>query len=92
MTPTTPPPGSGGGDDSVTLGEVIRRLADVQSTVHVLSDKLDRDYVRASEFRDLERRLVSIESTRDWLQKIVLSAVVLALLGLVLTQGGVVPK
>lgn len=81
----TPPDEIGG---FVTLGEVARRVADVQSTVHELVSKLDRDYVRRSDLDNVDRRLTAVENTITWAVRVIVGAVILALLGLVLVQGG----
>ena len=67
-----------------TLGELGRRLADIQSTVHDLVDELKRSYVRTESHADLTRRVESLESSRTWIATLIIGAVVLALLGLVL--------
>ncbi len=85
--------------DEPTLGEVARRLTDVQNTVHSLAEKLDRDYVRAAQLaaveraaedrdKEQDRRISGLESSVTWVVRLVLSAVILALLGLVIVQGG----
>ena len=78
--------------DDITLGEVARRLADIQSMVHLLNDKLDRDYVRNVEFAEIARRVSSLESAITWGVRVVLGIVIAALLGLIITQGGEIPR
>ena len=70
------------------MGELGRRLTDVQATVHELRDKLERDYVRSADLAQVERRLTAIESTQTWLVRLILGVVIVALLGLVLVRGG----
>lgn len=84
-TPQQQPDDLGG---FVTLGEVVRRLSDVQQTVHSLVEKLDRDYARASDLKRTDGRVDRLEETNRWVARIVVGAVILALLGLVLVKGG----
>ena len=85
MTPGGIPQQGGGGE--ITLGELGRRVADVQATVHDLRDKLERDYVRSADLAQVERRLTALEATQTWVVRIVLGVVIVALLGLVVKQG-----
>lgn len=73
--------------DDVTLGEVVRRLDDLQRTTQQIVERLDRDYVRHDRVAELERRVSSLESTLTWTVRLIMGAVILALVGLVLTQG-----
>ena len=75
--------------DDITLGEMSRRLADVQATVHELRDKMDRDYVRAADLTAIDKRVGALEASVTWVVRIVVGAVVVALLGLVIAQGRV---
>ena len=83
-TPSSEEPGGGG---FVTLGEVVRRLADVQQAVHSLVEKLDRDYARATDLARTDGRVDRLEETNRWVARIIVGAVILALLGLVLVKG-----
>lgn len=76
-----------GGGGEITLGELGRRVADVQTTVHELRDKLERDYVRSADLVAVERRLTALEATQTWLVRLALGVVIVALLGLVIRQG-----
>ena len=82
-TPSSEEPGGG----FVTLGEVVRRLADVQQVVHSLVEKLDRDYARATDLARTDGRVDRLEETNRWVARIIVGAVIVALLGLVLVKG-----
>lgn len=83
---TDTPPGEPGGG-FVTLGEVVRRLADVQQAVHGLVEKLDRDYARQVDLARTDGRVDRLEEWNRWVARIVVGGVILALLGLVLVSG-----
>lgn len=75
-------------DDGVTLGELGRLILDVQSMVHGLVEKLDRDYVRTEAMTSLTRRVEAIESNFTWLWRTVGGVIIVALLGLLITRPG----
>jgi hypothetical protein len=89
--------------DDVSTGELARRLNDVQQTVHGFDEKLERGlhgfdeklergYVRTETLQQivgpLERRVSSVEGQLTWAARLVLGAVILALVALVITQVG----
>jgi ABC-type phosphate transport system auxiliary subunit len=78
-------------NDDITLGELGRRIADVQTTVHGLTTKLDRDYVRTSDLTGLVRRIDSLESILSWAQRTVGAVIIVGLIGLLLTRPGGLP-
>ena len=75
--------------DEITLGEVIRRLADVQQTVHDIQAKLDSpEYARRHDVAGLERRVGALESTLTWVVRSVIGVVIVALVAAVVRTGG----
>jgi hypothetical protein len=78
-------------DDQVTLGELRRRLADLQTAMHDLVQRMDRDYVRASELERLrmehDRRISAVESAWAWAGRTVGGVIIIALLSLIVTRG-----
>ena len=50
--------------------------------------KLDEKYVSKPEHKALDDRVVKVEGSHQWLTRMVIGAVVLAVVGLVLSQGG----
>jgi hypothetical protein len=88
-TPTSLPlPRNARMSDDITLGELGRRITDIQRTMHDLGSKLDRDYVRTSDLAALRERVESIESTMTWLWRLVGGVVIVGLLGLLMTRPG----
>lgn len=75
-------------DDGVTLGELGRRILDVQAMVHELVGKLDRDYVRTEAMTNLTRRVEAIEANFTWLWRTIGGVIIVALLGLLITRPG----
>lgn len=73
--------------DDITIGEVSRRLGDVQSSIHRIERRLEEG-VRRSELDSLERRVGGIEATLTWLWRTVGGIVIAALLGLVISGRG----
>ena len=76
-----------GGGSEITLGELGRRIDDVRATVHDMASKLERDYVRSADLASLERRIASLEASQTWAVRLVMGLVIVALVGLVITQG-----
>lgn len=74
--------------DEPTLGELMRRLTDLQQTVSDLVHRLEQGYVRVDSVAPLERRVASLESSVTWVVRLVIGAVIAALLALVIVQGG----
>lgn len=67
--------------------------------VGLLDKKLDRffdevknNYATKTEFENLKGDMKKVNDSISWLVKIILGAVVAALLGLVLVKGGMVPR
>ena len=48
--------------DDVTLGEVARRLDNLQRDTHGILERLDRDYVRADSVKEITRRVTALVS------------------------------
>jgi len=78
-------------DDEVTLGELRRRLSDLQAAMHDLVNRMDRDYVRASELErirmEFDRRVGAVESTWMWVGRTFGAVIIAALLGIIATKG-----
>lgn len=70
-------------------------LDELRMTVHMLPDRIEQTYVRKDvydlELAGLRRDVDEHSSWLEWAQRIVLAAVLLALLGTVLIQGGALP-
>lgn len=77
--------------DDVTLGEVARRLDNLQRDTHGILERLDRDYVRADSVKEITRRVTALEDGQRWLVRLVLSLIITALVGVVIVQGGGLP-
>ena len=59
----------------------------MRATVHDMASKLERDYVRSGDLLALERRIASLEASQTWAVRLVMGLVIVALVGLVITQG-----
>lgn len=76
--------------DEPTLGELMRRIVEMQASIEKLTERVENSYVRNSTLEPLERRISALESSQSWAVKIVLGVVITALLGLVIIQGGAI--
>lgn len=75
-----------GGDD-ITVGELDRRLKDLQNGITRIEARLD-NYVAQTQHSDLERRVNSLESTYTWISRLIGAIVITALLATIIQNGG----
>jgi hypothetical protein len=83
-----------------TIGRLELRL---NETIDRLEDRIARDYVTKDVFKEARRsdqeaalvltaKVDRVSSVIDWAGKLIIGAVILALLGLVLVSNGAVPR
>lgn len=71
-----------------TLREIVTRLQVVVETLDRTVTRLVDKTVTLEAHQALERRVTGLEGAMTWAVRLVIGAVILALLGLVITQGG----
>lgn len=74
--------------DEISTGEIGRRLDFLTREVHEMRSRVEGAAILGAQMLSLDRRVSSMEDTQRWLVRIVIGAVVLALLGLIIVQGG----
>lgn len=71
------------------LTTIIEELPERVAAIYVRQDLYDKDQrLHDKTHQELETELKGLTSARDWAIKIIVGAVLVALLGLVLSQGG----
>ena len=75
-------------NDPIDQLQRFQRQIDERGDDDEIHPVLDRDYVRRSDLDNVDRRLTAVENTITWAVRVIVGAVILALLGLVLVQGG----
>jgi archaellum component FlaC len=73
-----------------TLGVVVERIANIDENVKriennlsKLEGKIDGHYATKSDFKDIERRVSNIEDINKWAIRIILSAIIVAVLAVI---------
>lgn len=70
------------------LGEAVIRLEETVKTLDRTVTRLVDKTVSTETHEALERRVSTLEAVAQWAGRLIIGAVILALLGLVLVQGG----
>lgn len=74
--------------EEFSTGELMRRMTDIQQTVHQIQARMESDYVRTIQLDEVTRRVGALEDTQKWLVRLILGVVIMALLGVVITKAG----
>ena len=80
--------GGRGQDTRAILMVITERVGNLQEDLRELKDSVAHLSNGMNHIEDMERRLASLEDWQEWAQRIILGAVIMAVIGLVLGGAG----
>jgi hypothetical protein len=83
---------SGQGDLKSDVRLLAYQVALLDKKLDRFFDEVKNNYATKSEVKDLKEDVDKLNANIGWLVKIIIGAVVVALLGLVIVKGGVAPR
>lgn len=69
-----------------TLEFLIQKVTDLDKKLDTVVDKMKAEFVSAALFQTLEARTKKLEEAKTWTDRIIIGAVILSMLGLVLSR------